>query len=158
MTADDENHRRLRRIQSHAFSEKALGSQADIIDLYISKLIFNLSEKAFCEETSVVDLVNWYNCTTFDLIGDLALGEPFGCLDHGLLHPWVRCMVQYIRTAVFHRAFASISPALASVMQIFYRSQVKDAKNHLRYGIDLARKRTDTKTARPDFSESLAKF
>lgn len=135
-----------------------MGSQADIIDLYISKLIFKLCEKACCEETSVVDLVNWYNCTTFDLIGDLAFGEPFGCLDHGLLHPWARCIVQYLKTAVFHQAFARLHPALAIVMEIFYRSQAKDAKNHVGYGVDLARKRIDTKTDRPDFSESLSKF
>jgi hypothetical protein len=32
----------------------------------------------------------WYNWTTFDIIGDLAFGDSFHCLDDGEYHPFVR--------------------------------------------------------------------
>ncbi|KAK1954620.1 cytochrome P450 [Colletotrichum sublineola] len=34
-----------------------------------------------------VDVVKWFNYTTFDIIGDLSFGEPFGCLDDETYHP-----------------------------------------------------------------------
>lgn len=34
-------------------------------------------------------MTKWYNWTTFDIIGDLAFGEPFGCLQDASYHPWV---------------------------------------------------------------------
>lgn len=148
------NHRRLRRLQSYAFSEKALSSQADIIDSYISKFISKLLEKARCEETAVVDLVDWYNFITFDLIGDLAFGESFGCLDLGLLHPWIRCVVNFLRIGFLDQAIARINPLLATLVDyVLYRSLVKDVKNHLGYSQKMARKRIDTKTDRSDFSK-----
>ncbi|MCJ1430519.1 hypothetical protein MMC29_008437 [Sticta canariensis] len=158
ITASDENHRRLRRLQAHAFSEKALGSQADIIDLYISKLISTLHEKARFEETAVVDMVNWYNFATFDLIGDLAFGESFGCLDLGLLHPWIRCLFGYVRMTFLYQAFARIHPLLALFANgVIYRSLANDKKNHLGYSVGLARKRIATKTDRPDFMSYILK-
>jgi hypothetical protein len=36
-----------------------------------------------------VDMSQWYNFTTFDIIGDLAFGEPFDCLKDSQYHPWV---------------------------------------------------------------------
>lgn len=34
-------------------------------------------------------MTKWYNWTTFDIISDLAFGEPFGCLKDSSYHPWV---------------------------------------------------------------------
>lgn len=79
--ADDVNHTRQRRALAHAFSLKALMEQEDILQGYVSKFIAGL--KAMSDRGEMFNLVNWYNFTTFDIIGDLAFGEPFGCLDRG---------------------------------------------------------------------------
>lgn len=127
--------------------------------MYVSKLISKLHEKARFEETAVVDMVNWYNFTTFDLIGDLAFGESFGCLELGLLHPWVRCVFEFIKMIFLYQAFARIHPLLAIFVNLVISpSQANDAKKHNEYSVALARKRIDTKTDRPDFSESLPNF
>lgn len=36
-----------------------------------------------------MDVVRWYNYTTFDILGELAFGESFGCLQDGIMHPWI---------------------------------------------------------------------
>lgn len=41
-----------------------------------------------------LDMTKFYNYTTFDVIGDLAFGEPFGCLDNTTYHPWVPLVFQ----------------------------------------------------------------
>jgi cytochrome P450 len=82
--ADDDNHSRQRRALSHAFSSKALAEQENIIQGFVGKLITNIQRMA--TDQVEFNLVDWLNFTTFDIIGDLAFGEPFGCLDSGKFH------------------------------------------------------------------------
>lgn len=49
---------------------------------YFDLLIQRLHENA----DKPVDLVKWYNFTTFDIIGDLTFGESFDCLETSTLH------------------------------------------------------------------------
>lgn len=79
--SDDDNHSRQRRALAHAFSLKALSEQESIIQGFVDKLIQNLRRMA--AEKKTFNMVDWLNFTTFDIIGDLAFGEPFGCLDSG---------------------------------------------------------------------------
>lgn len=65
LAARDIDHSRMRRYISHAFSTKALEEQQYILKEYIDVLIQRLSEQSGQE----VDLVAWYNWTTFDIIG-----------------------------------------------------------------------------------------
>ena len=52
-------------------------------------------------KSGVMDMVKWYNFTTFDLIGDLAFGESFGCLDSGGYHPWVAMIFDGFRLSAY---------------------------------------------------------
>ena len=79
VAANGETHARIRRLMSHAFSDKALRSQESLMKHYINLLITRLREK--CAKGEAVDIVEWLNFTTFDLIGDLAFGESFGSFD-----------------------------------------------------------------------------
>jgi len=79
-------HAEMRRMLSHAFSTKALMEQEDIIrgygDLLIKRLGQRYAGKERGPDGEYCNLVNWYNYTTFDIIGDLAFGEStaFACL------------------------------------------------------------------------------
>ncbi|KAL2163757.1 hypothetical protein VTH06DRAFT_5816 [Thermothelomyces fergusii] len=110
LVADESDHRRHRRLLSHAFSEKALRGQEDIMKRYIDLLMARLSEKARAGE--VVDMVRWYNYTTFDLIGDLAFGKPFGCLTSGEYHPWVAMIFKSVKISPYFQIFRR-HPSLA---------------------------------------------
>jgi len=75
------DHPRLRRAFTHAFSLKALSEQEPDLNNYVDKFIAGLSLRAGRNE--VINLVHWFSFITFDVIGDLSFGEPFGCLDTG---------------------------------------------------------------------------
>ncbi|KAH6951256.1 cytochrome P450 [Ilyonectria sp. MPI-CAGE-AT-0026] len=89
-------HALLRRQLSPGFSERSLRSQQPIIMGYIDKLISRLHEHC---KSGNVDLMSWYNFTTFDIIGDLAFGESFGCLENSDYHPWVRNIFAVVKVA-----------------------------------------------------------
>ncbi|CAI7577950.1 unnamed protein product [Penicillium pancosmium] len=86
--ADTENHARLRKAMSPAFSPRALASQEPIlqhnVELYLNKL------QDHATNGLQLDLRLWYNYVTLDMIGDLAFGESFGCLDSSGFHAWAQ--------------------------------------------------------------------
>lgn len=74
-------HGEMRKFLSHAFSEKSLKAQEPLISEVIDELVVQLGTRA-SNETGV-DIANWYNLTTFDIIGSLAFGESFGGVKSG---------------------------------------------------------------------------
>lgn len=105
-TVDKDHHKMLRRAVAPGFSDQSLRAQEGLIAKYINNLIERLRESCVAQSPSkgslstyaeksgsaVVDLERWYRFTVFDIIGDLALGESFGCLNGADFHPWIRGM------------------------------------------------------------------
>ncbi|CAI0643456.1 unnamed protein product [Colletotrichum noveboracense] len=102
VSSGGKEHALLRRSISHGFSERSLRDQQPLIMQYVNLFIQRLHEN--CAKGEPIDLMAWYNFTTFDIIGDLAFGEPFGCLERSDYHPWIRTI--------------SISARLGTVVQI----------------------------------------
>jgi cytochrome P450 len=100
--AGDDEHARQRRALSHAFSQKALLEQESIIRGYVDLFIERL--KPYAASGEKVDMCNWYNWTTFDIIGDMAFGEPFGCLRDGKEHTWVGLITETIKAGAFEQS------------------------------------------------------
>ncbi|EON99670.1 putative cytochrome p450 protein [Phaeoacremonium minimum UCRPA7] len=75
-------------------------------------------------------MTSWYNWVTFDMIGDLAVGEPFGCVDNAHDPPWVKLIFKHIKgmaiaTALIRYPFADSLAALLTPKNV-----INDIKNH----------------------------
>ena len=88
--ADDENHRRLRRISAPGFSEKSVALQEDYLERHTTLSISRVREESSRE--GKVDFVYWINALTTDIIGELAFGQSFGGLESGKTHPWLHAV------------------------------------------------------------------
>ncbi|KAJ5712657.1 hypothetical protein N7493_009125 [Penicillium malachiteum] len=100
IVSNDTDHTRFRRLLSHAFSDNSLRGQEPIIQGYINLFIQRLHEISE-KGTKPIDLVSWYNFTTFDIIGDLAFGESFNCLKNSNYHPWVSIIFKNIKAGAY---------------------------------------------------------
>ena len=78
--SDTHHHAAMRKSLSHGFSMTALASQEDRVQYYVNLLIDQIDQR-FTKTPG--DMARWYNYFTFDLIGELAFGDPFGCLETG---------------------------------------------------------------------------
>jgi cytochrome P450 len=79
--ADEAKHSIMRRNLSHAFSDKALREQEGLVQGFVDLLVARLGEQVGDRDVGgVVDIMAWYNFTTFDIIADLTFGEPLYCL------------------------------------------------------------------------------
>lgn len=102
-----EKHAALRRQLAHGFSDKAMRMHEPIITGYVDLLIQRLHKQ--CRgATAVVPMRDWYWHTTFDVIGNLGFGSPFGCLEGSCVHPWIRLITSAIWQNAAMRAVISL--------------------------------------------------
>ncbi|KAL4894556.1 cytochrome P450 [Aspergillus ambiguus] len=161
-TAGESEHPRVRKALSYAFSERALRDQEPFVKKYVDLLIQRLGELAAeGPPTSTVDLVEWYNFTTFDIIGDLAIGQSFNCLRESQYHEWVRGFWDTIKLGAFVRSMAmSTHSAFPQLLRLLAPRSLKDARRrHLEFVGKSTEKRLSEGILRekPDFISYLLK-
>ncbi len=149
---DDTEHARVRGLLSPAFSERAMREQESLVMGYIDLLVQKL--KAHIRGSGgEADLVQWYNFATFDIIGDLSLGQPFGSLENGEYHSWISNIfngLKMINMLVIINAY----PILEAIMSCAVRLNPKAREGlrvHREYTKAAMRKRLATKTEKKDF-------
>ncbi|KAF5628928.1 cytochrome P450 monooxygenase [Fusarium sp. NRRL 52700] len=102
INSEQSRHRVLRKQASHGFSERALRSQEDVIKKYTDLMLDRLEECAATGKPTV-DIVDWYNFFTFDVMGDLVFGQSFDCLTNWGYHPWVQLIFDSVKAGAFAR-------------------------------------------------------
>ncbi|KAJ3550039.1 hypothetical protein NM208_g207 [Fusarium decemcellulare] len=150
-------HAMLRRQLAPGFSEKSLRSQQPIIMRYIDLLMLRLHER--CKYGNV-DLMSWYNFTTFDIIGDLTFGESFQCLEKSDYNPWVRNIFALVKVnCVMQQCahFPWLRKLLANILSSpVARSQQSCHRESTRHKL-LRRIELGKNQERPDLIEGLLK-
>ncbi|KAH8651354.1 putative cytochrome P450 [Xylariales sp. PMI_506] len=164
-SGDREYHGLLRRQLAHGFSERALREQEGIIGSYVDLLIQRLHE-ACTDNVKVdpmtgqpskraLDIKEWYNWTTFDVIGDLTFGAPFGSLERAKTDPWVEAINGSIRflgiiNGVKHMGLESTFIWLVKLLNT-------NRAEHDRNMMDKLHRRVSLELERPDIIEGLLK-
>ncbi|KAI0512527.1 cytochrome P450 monooxygenase [Xylaria bambusicola] len=90
LTGNDAEHTYFRKILSPPFSEISLKKNEWILHRFVDKFIARVKD-AGDNGKKPVDIVDWFNYLTFDIIGYLAYGEDFNCLGESKLHEWIDC-------------------------------------------------------------------
>ncbi|GME30698.1 Cytochrome p450 protein [Neofusicoccum parvum] len=151
-----EEHGRLRKIFSNAFSDKALREQEPLITQYVDKLV-SVIDKVSRRPDPTVNLVELYNCTTFDIIADLVFGEPLGLLESSELSPWVKSVFAHMKTGTILSVTMEY-PALAKLIEFLTpNSLLEKQKLHRRHTSDRVNKRLSSGIDRPDIWDLILK-
>lgn len=139
--ASRDRHRRQRRQLGHAFSDAALTQQEPVISKYVDLLLDRLSQLA--DEGQAINIVQWLNFTTFDIIGDLVFSSSFSCLEKNGYHPWVLSICRGVRAAFFMR-FSRHYPIIARLIDMLRREPLAAKLIQIRSGAkDKARARLE---------------
>ncbi|KAK1963103.1 cytochrome P450 [Colletotrichum sublineola] len=154
IASNREDHIRFRRALSHGFSAQSMLDQEPIIKGYVDLLFQRLHEHC-AGGSKALDMVSWFNWTTFDVIGDLAFGEPFQCLKNSSYNPWVKLIFEGIKGAAF-RAHMRRFPMLESILLKFVPAELKNKRaQHFALTEQKLKKRLAAQTERPDFMDSM---
>ncbi|KAF7586588.1 hypothetical protein BBP40_008645 [Aspergillus hancockii] len=146
-TPSEADHSRMRRLLSHAFSEKALREQEPILQSYVDLLVRRLHDSV----SGPVDMTEWYNYTTFDIIGDLAFGEPFNCLQESHYHQWVKAVFLSMKAGALLQPLYSLGLPKGFVDFIIPRRLKKMGEENYSYTREKVHRRYKLGTTRSDF-------
>ena len=156
-------HRMLRRQLAHGFSDKALREQEGLIGSYIDLLVLRLGEHSLDGDKMDVktgkparkplNMVQWYNWTTFDVIGDLVFGESFGSLERGEWDPWVAAINGSIRFLGIINGVKHMG--LESTFMWFVKKINRNRKEHDDRMMAKLQRRVLLEKERPDLIEGL---
>jgi cytochrome P450 len=151
--ADDQNHARLRRALNPAFAPRALAAQEPILQKNIDTFLDNLQHRS--AQGLPIDLRLWYNFITFDMLGDLAFGESFGCLATSTYHEWVSFVLDHFYTSTLLQVVHRFRP-LNRLFAALIPSSLKEKKQkHEEMAHKKVRQRIDRGTERTDFMQPL---
>lgn len=151
------DHGRFRRALAHGFSAQAMRDQQPIILGYVDLLFKRLHEESG-GGTQKLDMVKWYNYTTFDIIGDLAFGESFHCLDTSDYHPWVSLVFMAIKSMAWQvslNRYTTIGPLLKKF--ILPSHLASKFKEHGQLAQAKLAKRLSMDTDRQDFVSAMSR-
>lgn len=87
--SNDVDHARIRKLTAHAFSEVALREQLPLIASHLHKFVHQIKQRASETEGGKVDLNEWFNYLSFDVVTDLSFGESLGALKRGTPDPYI---------------------------------------------------------------------
>lgn len=157
ITAPFDVHYRFRRLLQVPLSDRALVQQERLIQGYIDLLIQRLHENAATKEDpqKKLDVVQWIVYTCFDVLGDLAFGESFGCLDRGESHWWINDIQEGVKAAFKIKTIERFIPGFFSlfmkVMILVGTAMAKNPEENFNFCAHKARARLARSSDRPDF-------
>lgn len=108
-TAPADEHSKMRRALSYGFSDRGIRDVESRMISMLDKMMDRLFDicsgrgpstgRHPVEEGAqicgtVVDIAQWCNFLTFDMIGELVFGESYKCLETATYHPWVKPVVE----------------------------------------------------------------
>lgn len=153
--ASSEIHARFRRMLAPAFSSKAVSLQETLIQLYVDQLISGLQRSRGSDQAGKVNEVNlgdWFSYFTFDIIGDLAFGEPFDCMKSADYHPWVAGTIRSMEALMYMGLSRQYLPSLDTLIpKVMPKRLAAAMRNHGKLASEKVAKRLASSSTRLDF-------
>ncbi|KAF7192204.1 Cytochrome P450 monooxygenase [Pseudocercospora fuligena] len=131
---------------------KALKEQEPILKDWAQKLVEKCSESANAHQP--VDMVRYWNFTTFDIIADLTFGEGLGMLTSGEYHAWVTTIFANLKFAARLAAIKTLHPILRTFVRDFVEhTEVAERRRqaHFNFSVQRLDQHLTRKVERPDF-------
>lgn len=125
LSAGNEDHARIRRTLSHAFSERALKDQEHLYGVYIDMLIERITK---CADGSPINMLDLFQFTTFDIAGDLEFGDSFGCLESGQYHPWISVMLAHFKRLIIMGSVIMMFPFLRPLVPLLVPKKIAEQR------------------------------
>ncbi|TGO61227.1 hypothetical protein BCON_0029g00390 [Botryotinia convoluta] len=122
VNVDTSMRMRMRQVIGPAFTDRAVAKQEPVLQTYVSLMIDKMREEIGKPEKvkmgAQINVVDWMNWWTFDVIGMLALGESFDCLKDTANHPWAVLIYNAIKTEKIHRRLQRPESAQGDFMTV----------------------------------------
>ncbi len=87
----------MKRFLAPAFSTKALSEQEDIVQACVDAFIARLKTAGGTEKGGRgLDMTVWFEMLAFDILGEMAFGQSFHCVEAGEPHFWQQMIAKHL--------------------------------------------------------------
>lgn len=157
--AGDQEHARMRKTLSHAFSPEALRDQEPLLQNHVQELIQELDHERL-NNKGTVNLEKWYSWIAFDMIGDTSFGEPFNCVLEPDHRSWPLMLSRVRKVMTGLSGLKSVAPSLSLLQwllpgSILQKSVLQHVVNGLAFDLDKVKDRIASKPSRGDVLSSI---
>lgn len=159
LSANPHDHARMRKVLNQVFSDRAFREHEPVVEGYANLLIKRLYEQI--QEgggEAKLNMLDWYVWTSFDIMGDLAFGEKFECLQSQKLHPWVRSLCSFLHYRALQRVYHRFVLSRRVLPLLLPKRLKKIAADNWGKTVDTVTRRMELGTRRPDFMSEILKF
>ncbi|KAK3946263.1 putative cytochrome P450 [Diplogelasinospora grovesii] len=151
---DPHRHGQMRKSLSSAFSTKSLSEQEHIVNQVVDKFIDRIGEVGEKEGSKGVNVTKWYEMVSFDILGEMAFGESFHCVQNGKPHFWSELVLDHLYFITLadnlHRF-----PIIPYIVRTLFPSTLVVQNRNSKYSREIVAKRLATKSSRKDFLTTL---
>ena len=97
ISAPPDHHLRLQKAVNPAFPKKATREYEPIVRAYLNKLLLHLDEAIVKSKKrpAVVDIIEWINFYTFDVIGESTWSQGYDCLENRPDHTFTGVLMHF---------------------------------------------------------------
>ncbi|KAE8361745.1 cytochrome P450 [Aspergillus caelatus] len=158
-----QTHNRMRKSLAAAFSTKALLEQEDIIQGCVNDFIEGIQSQTN-KSVDAVNMTKWFEMLAFDILGEMAFGESFHCIENSKEHSnFDRCpLIDILFQLTEHLYFITILdnlrryPLIAAIgKNILPHLTVSVRNKHTNYSRRKVADRLQSPSSRADFMSRL---
>ncbi|KAI0198463.1 cytochrome protein [Astrocystis sublimbata] len=92
---DPRQHALKKKSLAAAFSTQALNAQEALVQQCWDRFIDKLGDLTK-RNPQGFDIVKWFEMATFDILGEMAFGESFGCIQEEKSHFWLKLILEHL--------------------------------------------------------------
>lgn len=151
---DPHVHARKKKHLSAAFSAKALVAQEDIIQRCVNDFI-NKIGPASQRSPEGINMVEWFEMSAFDLLGEMAFGDSFDCIAEEKHHFWIDMVLQHVAEMVLMDNLRRFAVLKVFVKWLLPSLVMSVRAKHVQYSRDKVRKRLESESPRKDFFTNI---
>lgn len=149
-----QKHRQMKSSLSAAFSTKALLDQEKTVTDTVNAFIDRIGTDGGPKSPTGLNMTKWCEMVAFDVLGEMAFGQSFRCVENGEPHYWQEMILEHLYFVTIADNLRRL-PFVVTIARMLapYLTAVRD--KHSQYTRDKVAQRLQTKSARHDFMSNL---
>ncbi|KAI9168061.1 putative cytochrome P450 [Paramyrothecium foliicola] len=150
---DPQKHRRMKQSLSAAFATKALREQEAVVSSRVDAFVERIGQDGK-HGSGGLNMTKWYEMLAFDILGEMAFGESFDCIENGKPHFWQELILDHlflITIADNLRRF----PLVPTISRLLFPFLSSIKNKHTGYTRAKVERRLATEGTRKDFMSNL---
>ncbi|KAL8737125.1 MAG: hypothetical protein Q9181_001996 [Wetmoreana brouardii] len=152
---DPTKHGVMRKHLSAAFSTRALTEQESIVARVLDEFIERIGwEEKLGEKERGINVTEWYEMVSFDVLGEMAFGQSFGCVRNGKPHFWAELILEHLYFITLANNLRRL-PLLRKLAKIFFPSTMAVQNKNSQYSRKQVDMRLNSRVSRKDFMSML---